>query len=91
MTDHKILVAEDEPSISEVVSIYLRRAGYQVEVVFDGEDALESLQKELPDLIVLDLMLPKVDGLDDRESTRAGLRWPGLRAQRPKNALQLGT
>jgi DNA-binding response OmpR family regulator len=63
MTDVKILIAEDEPSIAEVVSLYLKRAGYQVDIVDNGTDALAQLQRELPDLLVLDLMLPGMDGI----------------------------
>lgn len=57
-----ILVVEDEQSIGEVVSLYLRRAGYQVTYLDDGETALNYLKTQTPDLVVLDLMLPKVDG-----------------------------
>jgi DNA-binding response OmpR family regulator len=64
MKEPNILVVDDEPSISEVVSIYLRRAGYQVAVARDGQEAIDALEKEPPDLVVLDLMLPKVDGLE---------------------------
>ncbi len=64
MNEGRILIVEDEASIAEVVSLYLRRAGYQVTVVGDGQAALETLSSELPDLVVLDLMLPKVDGLE---------------------------
>ena len=64
MDGAKILVVEDEQSIGEVVSLYLRRAGYQVTVVQDGQAALDELSVELPDLVVLDLMLPKVSGLE---------------------------
>jgi DNA-binding response OmpR family regulator len=64
MNQARILVVEDEPSIREVVSLYLRRAGYQVTVVPDGHAALESLSAQMPDLVVLDLMLPGVDGLE---------------------------
>jgi DNA-binding response OmpR family regulator len=64
MNGAQILVVEDEPSIREVVSLYLKRAGYQVTVVEDGQAALDSLSRQLPDLVVLDLMLPKVDGLE---------------------------
>ena len=64
MESATILVVEDEPSIGEVVSLYLKRAGYAVSVVRDGEAALGSLARQLPDLVVLDLMLPKVDGLE---------------------------
>ncbi len=63
MNQARILVVEDEPSIREVLSLYLRRAGYQVTVVEDGQQALDALSSQLPDLVVLDLMLPGVDGL----------------------------
>jgi DNA-binding response OmpR family regulator len=62
MNNASILVVEDEPSIREVVALYLERAGYQVSCVADGAAALESLARDLPDLVVLDLMLPEVDG-----------------------------
>lgn len=64
MSDARILVVEDEPSIREVVSLYLRRAGYQVTVANDGRKALEILANQPPDLVVLDLMLPEIDGLE---------------------------
>ena len=64
MNQARVLVVEDEPSIREVVGLYLRRAGYQVTVVEDGRAALNSLSDALPDLVVLDLMLPEVDGLE---------------------------
>jgi two-component system response regulator ResD len=63
MSEATILVVEDEASISEVVSLYLKRAGYQVLCVSDGQAALQTLDRQLPDLVVLDLMLPRVDGL----------------------------
>lgn len=62
MNTPEILIVEDEPSIAEVVELYLRRAGFQVEVEYDGETALKRLEKHLPDLVVLDVMLPGVDG-----------------------------
>jgi len=60
--DTTILIVEDEPSIAEVVSLYLKRAGYQVLVAADGQTALEALEKRLPELVILDIMLPGVDG-----------------------------
>jgi len=62
MNNASILVVEDEPSIREVVALYLQRAGYQVACVADGAAALEALATDTPDLVVLDLMLPEVDG-----------------------------
>jgi DNA-binding response OmpR family regulator len=63
MNETCILIVEDEPSISEVVGLYLRRAGFQVHTVSDGNSALSFLEKQLPDLVVLDVMLPGIDGL----------------------------
>lgn len=63
MAESRILVVEDEPSIAEIVQLYLRRAGYQVALAQDGEAALAALSRQLPDLVVLDLMLPRLDGL----------------------------
>jgi DNA-binding response OmpR family regulator len=59
----KILVVEDDLSLSDVLAFTLRRAGYEVVTAFDGQAALEQWEKERPDLIVLDLNLPKLDGL----------------------------
>lgn len=64
MSGQTILVVEDEPSIREVVSLYLKRAGYQVVMARDGIAAIEALTQNLPDLVVLDLMLPHIDGLE---------------------------
>jgi DNA-binding response OmpR family regulator len=62
MNAPEILIIEDEPSIAEVVELYLRRAGYQVRVERDGSAALMALEEHRPDLVVLDIMLPGVDG-----------------------------
>ena len=59
----RILVVDDEPNIREVVDLYLRREGYSVEIAGDGIAALQAIERQRPDLIVLDLMLPKLDGL----------------------------
>jgi DNA-binding response OmpR family regulator len=60
----KILVVDDEPNIREVVSLYLRRDGHSVVTAADGEEALKLYRQTQPDLVVLDLMLPKVSGLE---------------------------
>jgi DNA-binding response OmpR family regulator len=62
MSENQILVIEDEPSVSEVVGLYLRRAGYTIQLVRDGKAALAALERQMPMLVVLDLMLPGVDG-----------------------------
>ena len=63
MSELSILVVEDEPSIAEVVGLYLQRAGYLVQTASDGKIAMSMLEKEIPNLVVLDLMLPEIDGL----------------------------
>jgi two-component system, OmpR family, response regulator ResD len=59
-----ILVVDDEPTITDVVSRYLERAGYSTRVAGDGADALRIAGESRPDLVVLDLMLPGMDGLE---------------------------
>ncbi len=76
MNAPEILIVEDEPSIAEVVALYLRRAGYQVQVVGDGNAAMKLLEQRLPDLLVLDVMLPGVDGFSI-------LRWLRDRSEVP--------
>jgi DNA-binding response OmpR family regulator len=62
-TKPRILVVEDDSKTAGLVRLYLEHAGYAVRVAPDGREALEKLQAETPDLVVLDVMLPKVDGL----------------------------
>jgi len=72
-----VLVVDDEPTIGEVVGRYLERAGYATRVARDGPSALAAVDDERPDLVVLDLMLPGLDGLEVmrrlRERDRARL------------------
>ena len=67
----KILVVDDEKPISDIIKFNLEKEGYEVVVAFDGEEALEKVEAEDPDLIILDLMLPKVDGLEVAKRVRA--------------------
>jgi len=60
----RVLVVDDDPTVAEVVSSYLQRAGYAVEVVEDGSAAVDVAVRWRPDLVVLDLLLPGVDGLE---------------------------
>lgn len=64
MVDRLILIVEDEPNIAEVVSLYLKRAGYQVTHAKDGLEAKIVYESERPALIILDLMLPGMDGFE---------------------------
>jgi two-component system response regulator VicR len=60
----KILIVDDEPPIIDVLSYNLKRANYEVVVARNGEQALVLARREQPDLIILDLMLPRLDGLE---------------------------
>src|SRR3989442_9797163 len=66
-----VLVVDDEPTIGEVVSRYLRRAGYETRVARDGREALELAAAKRPDLILLDVMMPGADGLEVMRRLRA--------------------
>jgi two-component system alkaline phosphatase synthesis response regulator PhoP len=59
----KILVVDDEPSISMLIEFNLKLAGFEVQCVYDGEAVFQAIQQFRPDVIVLDLMLPKMDGI----------------------------
>jgi DNA-binding response OmpR family regulator len=73
---NRILVVDDDPTVADVVGRYLRRDGFDVELVADGEAALERALAEPPDLVVLDLMLPGLSGLEVCRRLRATLPTP---------------
>ena len=60
----RVLVVEDDPTLAEVVQAYLGREGYEVTIATDGQAGLEQAMTTQPDLVVLDLMLPRLDGLE---------------------------
>ena len=60
----KILVVDDERHIVRLVEVNLTRAGYDVETAYDGVEALEKVAEDLPDMIVLDVMMPRMDGFE---------------------------
>ena len=62
--DRRVLVVDDEPMVREVVTRYLEHDGFLVTAVEDGRAALKAVKTSAPDLIVLDIMLPEIDGLD---------------------------
>lgn len=61
---HKILIVDDEKDIVELISYNMEREGFSVAKAYDGESALQTIRTQKPDLIILDLMLPKLNGLD---------------------------
>ena len=74
MPKPKILVIEDERALTEVLSYNLEREGFEVLIAHDGQEGLRQAQLKLPDLIVLDLMLPLKPGLEVCRELRMGLR-----------------
>jgi DNA-binding response OmpR family regulator len=76
MADAKILVVDDDKKIVELVTLYLKKDGYQVLTSYDGRQAIELARRRQPDLIVLDLMLPQVDGMDVCRILRAESQVP---------------
>ncbi|MDS4011867.1 MAG: response regulator [Defluviicoccus sp.] len=70
-----ILVVEDEPNIVLSLQFLMKKAGFEVRVANDGEEALALVQDRAPDLILLDVMIPKRDGFDVCQTIRANPDW----------------
>ena len=62
MSTKRILVADDEPHMSRVIDLFLRREGYEVSLVRDGQEALESILRNPPDLLITDIQMPRMNG-----------------------------
>ncbi len=71
----RVIVVDDDPDILNLVSILLQRIGIQASTFSDGRSAIRYLAQETPDLIILDLMLPDVDGMDILRQIRARTRF----------------
>ncbi|RYY21158.1 MAG: response regulator, partial [Chitinophagaceae bacterium] len=67
----KILIADDEPDILEIIDYNLRKEGYEVATAKDGDDALTKIKTFKPDLVILDIMMPKKTGIQVCEILRA--------------------
>jgi two-component system phosphate regulon response regulator PhoB len=74
----RVLVVDDERDITDLVTFNLKRNGYDVFACYDGADAIEVARRELPDLIVLDLMLPGIDGTEVTRRLKADPRTAGI-------------
>ncbi|SEM20822.1 two-component system, OmpR family, alkaline phosphatase synthesis response regulator PhoP [bacterium A37T11] len=61
---HKILIVDDEPDILELIEYNLKKEGYQVYTATNGQEAVTTAKKQQPDLIILDIMMPKMDGIE---------------------------
>lgn len=74
-----VLIADDEPNIVLSLEFLLEEAGYRVRVAHDGQEVLDALALEVPDLILLDVMLPRISGYDVCQRVRANPAWRGVR------------
>lgn len=74
-----ILIADDEPNIVLSLEFLLQDAGYRVRIARDGQEALDAVAAELPDLLLLDVMLPRLSGFDVCQRIRANPDWRHLR------------
>ena len=73
-----ILVVEDEPNIVLSLQFLMKKAGFDVRVARDGEEALSAVEARAPDLILLDVMIPKRDGYDVCQTIRANPEWKNV-------------
>lgn len=73
-----IAVVEDEPDIVELITLHLKKAGFRAEGFFEAKAFLDSLEKQVPDLILLDLMLPDIDGLEVCKLLRRREEWAAI-------------
>lgn len=75
----KVLIVDDEPNIVLSLEFLMEEAGYHVRSVRDGREALDAVRQEVPDLILLDIMLPKLDGYEVCREIRANAAWNDIR------------
>ena len=75
----RVLVVDDEPNIRLSLEFLMRKAGYEVTGVEDGEAALKAVKAAAPDLMLLDVTLPKLSGYEVCEAVRANPDWKGVR------------
>jgi len=75
----RILIADDEPNIVLSLEFLMKREGFEVQVAADGEAALQAIAAQVPDLILLDIMLPKKDGFDVCQQIRANPQWQSIK------------
>lgn len=74
-----VLIVDDEPNIVLSLQFLMKKAGYNVRVARDGEEALAEIAKAPPDLVLLDVMMPKRDGFDVCQTVRGNPSWQDVR------------
>ena len=79
MMSKTILIADDEPNIVISLEFLLEHDGYEVQVARDGQEALDAIARQVPDLVLLDVMLPRVSGFDVCQRIRQNPAWAAVR------------
>jgi two-component system, OmpR family, alkaline phosphatase synthesis response regulator PhoP len=74
-----VLIVDDEPNIVLSLQFLMKKAGFDVRTARDGEEALAEIARAAPDLVLLDVMMPKRDGFDVCQTVRANPAWQGIR------------
>jgi two-component system, OmpR family, alkaline phosphatase synthesis response regulator PhoP len=74
-----VLIVDDEPNILLSLQFLMKKSGYEVRTAKDGEEALAELLRAAPDLVLLDVMMPKIDGFSICEQIRANPQWKDVR------------
>jgi DNA-binding response OmpR family regulator len=76
---NRVLIADDEPNIVTALEYLLRRNGYEVSIARNGEEALKRIERDLPDLVLLDVMMPLVSGYDVCRAVREREDWKHIK------------
>jgi DNA-binding response OmpR family regulator len=79
MMKKTILIADDEPNIVISLEYMLQQSGYDVLVAHDGQEAIEAIARRVPDLLLLDIMMPRLSGYDVCQKIRESEAWRGIR------------
>jgi DNA-binding response OmpR family regulator len=79
MSDGYVLVVDDEPNIAMCLEYLMKRQGFDVRIAADGEAALEAMRERAPDVMLLDVMMPRRDGYDVCQTVRATPEWKDVR------------
>ena len=74
-----ILIADDEPNIVISLEYLLQREGYRIEIARDGDEAMQAMHRAAPDLVLLDVMMPRLSGYDVCQRIRQNEAWSGTR------------
>lgn len=87
---HRVLIVDDEKKITDALSLCLKKEGYEVSTAYDGKQALKKLKDDNPDIVILDLMMPKLNGFEVLEKIRKEFtdKWRPVIIMSAKNEME---